>query len=39
VPGEVGSIPEPSTWAMLLIGFGSIGAMVRRRVRKAVTCG
>ena len=31
VPGEVGSIPEPSTWAMLLIGFLSLGAVVRRR--------
>ena len=23
--------PEPSTWAMLIIGFGAVGAMTRRR--------
>lgn len=27
--------PEPSTWAMMIIGFGSAGAMIRRR--KALT--
>lgn len=26
-----GGIPEPSTWAMLLIGFGTLGAAMRRR--------
>lgn len=26
-----GAVPEPSTWAMLIIGFGGIGFMVRRR--------
>jgi PEP-CTERM motif len=26
-----GTVPEPSTWAMLMIGFGGIGFMVRRR--------
>ena len=25
------AVPEPSTWAMMLIGFGAIGWMVRRR--------
>ena len=25
------AIPEPSTWALLLLGFGSIGMMIRRR--------
>ena len=25
------AVPEPSTWAMLLIGFGAIGAALRRR--------
>ncbi|WP_293902861.1 PEPxxWA-CTERM sorting domain-containing protein [Phenylobacterium sp.] len=26
-----GGVPEPATWAMMLIGFGGIGAVVRRR--------
>jgi hypothetical protein len=25
----VGAVPEPSTWAMLLLGFGAIGTMLR----------
>lgn len=25
------SAPEPSTWAMLILGFGAVGGMVRRR--------
>jgi hypothetical protein len=25
------SVPEPSTWALLILGFGSVGAMARRR--------
>jgi hypothetical protein len=27
----VGSVPEPSTWAMMLAGFGLIGMAMRRR--------
>jgi hypothetical protein len=27
----VGSVPEPGTWAMMLLGFGAIGMVVRRR--------
>ena len=30
-----GAVPEPSTWAMMLIGFGAIGLSTRRR-RKLV---
>lgn len=29
--GTPGAIPEPSVWAMLVIGFGAIGVSVRRR--------
>jgi hypothetical protein len=28
------SVPEPSTWAMMLIGFGGLGLAVARRGRK-----
>lgn len=26
-----GGVPEPSTWAMMLVGFGGLGALLRRR--------
>jgi hypothetical protein len=29
------AVPEPSTWAMLIIGFGGIGMMMRRRALAA----
>jgi len=25
------AVPEPSTWAMMILGFGGIGALIRRR--------
>lgn len=28
-----GAVPEPSTWAMLILGFGAIGGMLRGRRR------
>lgn len=28
-----GAVPEPSTWAMLILGFGLVGAAARRRLR------
>ena len=28
-PGGV--VPEPATWAMMIIGFGAAGSMIRRR--------
>jgi hypothetical protein len=31
IPG-VGSVPEPSTWAMMLLGFAGIGIALRRRL-------
>lgn len=32
----VGAVPEPSTWAMMLIGFGAIGGGLRSRRRGSV---
>ena len=29
--GDGSAVPEPSTWAMMLLGFGAIGIGVRRR--------
>lgn len=29
----VGAVPEPATWAMMLLGFGGIGMTMRRRRR------
>ena len=28
---QAGSVPEPGTWAMMLLGFGAIGWQLRRR--------
>jgi len=27
----VTAVPEPASWAMMMIGFGATGAMLRRR--------
>lgn len=29
------AVPEPATWAMMLIGFGSVGVALRRRAARA----
>jgi hypothetical protein len=34
-PNPVGSIPEPSTWAMMILGFFGIGFMAYRRKSKS----
>ncbi len=31
---DVGGIPEPATWAMMLIGFGAVGASLRLQTRR-----
>ena len=31
---KVGAVPEPSTWAMMLLGFGLMGAGYRRQSRR-----
>jgi hypothetical protein len=33
----LGGVPEPATWAMMLAGFGGLGAMLRRRRQVAAT--
>ena len=33
--GEIGVVPEPATWAMMLMGFGGAGALLRSRRRPA----
>jgi hypothetical protein len=29
--GSTGGVPEPATWAMMLLGIGMIGSSMRRR--------
>jgi hypothetical protein len=33
----ISAIPEPASWAMMLVGFGAIGVTMRRRTKGAVT--
>ncbi len=39
VEGVVGTpgVPEPATWAMMIMGFGAVGSMVRHSRRKLAT--
>lgn len=32
---EAGAVPEPAAWALMLLGFGAVGAVVRRRPKVA----
>ena len=34
LPGSIGGVPEPASWAMLIAGFGLVGAAQRRRVAR-----
>jgi hypothetical protein len=36
-PRVVGAVPEPATWALMIVGFGSTGVAVRRRGRHSIT--
>ena len=36
-PESIGTVPEPATWAMLVLGFGGIGAMLRLARRQRHT--
>lgn len=29
----LGGVPEPSTWALMIVGFGAVGGAMRRRVK------
>ena len=31
-PGGGGGVPEPASWALMLLGFGGLGAVLRRRL-------
>jgi len=31
-----GAVPEPATWAMMIVGFGLVGSAMRRRQRQTV---
>jgi PEP-CTERM motif len=33
---EAGAVPEPATWAMMLVGFGMVGGAMRRRAKISV---
>jgi hypothetical protein len=36
VLGDPSAVPEPATWAMMIAGFGLVGATARRRIRPAL---
>jgi PEP-CTERM motif len=33
---ETGAVPEPSTWAMILMGFAGLGYAAHRRSKQAI---
>jgi hypothetical protein len=36
IGNSVGGVPEPSTWAMMILGFAGVGFMAYRRKSKPV---
>ena len=32
-----GSLPEPASWGLMIVGFGGMGAVLRSRRRRAAT--
>ncbi len=34
IPGQTGAVPEPATWAMMLLGFGFVGGAMRSARRR-----
>jgi hypothetical protein len=39
VASVIGSVPEPASWALMLCGFGAIGATMRSNKKVAVSFG
>ena len=37
--GSITAVPEPSTWAMMLLGFGGLGLLAARRRRSSLAIG
>jgi hypothetical protein len=35
-PGTGNAVPEPATWAMMIMGFGAMGSVIRRRRASAL---
>ena len=37
VQGQLAAVPEPGTWALMLVGFGAVGTAMRSRSRRRST--